>query len=247
MHNEFSQRLAVVTGCSSGIGLEVCRLLLEAGTRVVGMSRTLGELAPLQHAYPQQLHWLAGDVTQPTDLQALARYVQPLGAIDYLVPNAGIAELAEGVQPQAFARQWAVNGDGALNTLAVLRGQLASPAAVVFIGTFLVQRSFPGLAAYIASKAALVAYARTLAVELAAAQIRVNTVSPGPTATAIWGKLGLPEETLAAVASGVNQRLLSGEFLDAAAVAEVVLFQLSRGARGVWGQDWVVDNGFTLS
>lgn len=142
MHNEFSQRLAVVTGCSSGIGLEVCRLLLEAGTRVVGMSRTLGELAPLQHAYPQQLHWLAGDVTQPADLQALARYVQPLGAIDYLVPNAGIAELAEGVQPQAFARQWAVNGDGALNTLAVLRGQLASPAAVVFIGTFLVQRSF---------------------------------------------------------------------------------------------------------
>ena len=183
----------------------------------------------------------------PEDLQALARYVQPLGAIDYLVPNAGIAESPDGVEPQAFAPQWAVIGDGALNTLAVLRGQLASPAAVVFIGTFLVQRSFPGLAAYIASKAALVAYARTLAVELAAAQIRVNTVSPGPTATAIWGKLGLPEETLTAVASGVNQRLLSGEFLDAAAVAEVVLFQLSRGARGVWGQDWVVDNGFTLS
>src|SRR5690606_18408685 len=173
MHTEFAQRPAVGTGCSSGIGLEVCRLLLEAGTRVVGMSRTLGELAPLQHAYPQQLHWLAGDVTQPVDLQALARYVQPLGAIDYLVPNAGIAELSAGHQPLSYVRQWGVTADAAWYTLTILRREVASSTAALFSGYFLLQRRSPALAAYSASKAALVAYARTLPVELNGPQLRV--------------------------------------------------------------------------
>ena len=48
------------------------------------------------------------------------------------------------------------------------------------------------------------------------------------------------------MANTVNQRLLTGQFLEPQAVADVILFQLSRGARGVYGQDWIVDNGYTL-
>ena len=125
----------------------------------------------------------AGDVTRAEDLQCLADLARELGPVDYLLPNAGIAQLADGLDQAAFQRQWAVNGAGALNTLAALRGQMARPSSVVFIGTFLSQVSFPGLAAYIASKSALKAQARTLAVELAGEGIRVNVVSPGPTAT----------------------------------------------------------------
>jgi NAD(P)-dependent dehydrogenase (short-subunit alcohol dehydrogenase family) len=117
---------------------------------------------------------------------------------------------------------------------------------VVFIGTFLAGLTFPGLAAYIASKAALIAHARTLAVELAPLGIRINIVSPGPTATPIWSTLGLKDEELASVANSVNQRLLGGKFLEAGAVADVILFQLSNGARGVYGQDWIVDSGYTV-
>ena len=247
MHNEFTQRLAVVTGASSGIGLAITEHLLQQGARVLAMSRSQGPLAELQQGFASTLHWQAGDVTRPADLAALAARAQSLGKIDYLVPNAGIAQLADSLDPSAFERQWAVNGAGALNTLAALKGQLATPASVVFIGTFLSALSFPGLAAYIASKAALKAMAKTLAAELASSQIRVNLVSPGPTATAIWGGLGLSDEQLNAVAQAVKQRLLGGLFLQPEAVAEVVLFQLSQGSRGVFGQDWVVDNGFTLS
>jgi len=118
---------------------------------------------------------------------------------------------------------------------------------VVFVGTFLIRSTFPGLAAYIASKAALAAQARTLAVEFAPLDVRINMVSPGPTATAIWGSLGLNDDQLEAVAEGVTKRLLPGHFLESAAVANVILFQLSQGARGVFGQDWVVDNGYTVS
>lgn len=246
MKNEFAGRLAVITGASSGIGLALCTALLQRGARVLVMSRSQGGLVPLLQAYAEQLFWLAGDVTQKADLQALRARAAQLGQVDYLVPNAGIAELADGLDLAAFDRQWAVNGAGALNTLGALRHELGKSASVVFIGSFLTRSTYPGLAAYIASKAALVAQARTLAVELAPLGIRINTVSPGPTATAIWGSLGLSDAQLEGVADGITQRLLPGHFLESAAVADVVLFQLSQGARGVYGQDWVVDNGFTL-
>ena len=244
---EFKDRLAVVTGASSGIGLAVCTSLLQRGAQVLAMSRTFGGLQTLHDSYPDSLHWQAGDVTRREDLQALCRRAEELGEVHYLVPNAGVAELADSLDAAAFQRQWAVNGAGALNTLAALRGALATPASVVFIGSFLIGVGFPGLAGYIASKAALAAQMRTLALEFAPLDVRVNMVSPGPTATAIWGKLGLTDEQFEQVADSVTRRLLPGRFLDAAAVAEVILFQLSQGARGVYGQDWVADNGYTLS
>lgn len=246
MKTEFQDRLAVVTGASSGIGLALCAALLQRGARVLAMSRSLGGLQGLQANHPERLFWHAGDVTSSEDLASLGLRAAQLGQVDYLVPNAGIAELAESLDLSAFDRQWAVNGAGALNTLAALRDTLASPSSVVFISSFLTRSTFPGLAAYIASKAALSAQARTLAVEFAPVGVRINLVSPGPTATAIWGSLGLTDEQLGDVADTVTKRLLPGHFLEAAAVANVILFQLSQGARGVYGQDWVVDNWLYL-
>lgn len=246
MNNDFEGRLAVITGASSGIGLAVTARLLSQGARVLAMSRQMGGLEELARQFPEQLTWVAGDVTQTEDLARLGEQASRIGPVHYLVPNAGIAELADGLDVQAFDRQWAVNGAGALNTLAVLRAHLANPASVVFIGTFLAKITFPGLAAYIASKAALQAHARTLAVELAPHGIRINMVSPGPTATPIWSTLGLSHHDLASVANQVNARLLNGQFLEAKAVADVILFQLSNGARSVYGQDWIVDGGYTI-
>jgi NAD(P)-dependent dehydrogenase (short-subunit alcohol dehydrogenase family) len=238
--------LAVITGAGSGIGLAVARRLLREGTRVLAMARRSEAPAALQEVAGDRLYWLAGDVTRHEDLQRLAELARELGPVDYLLPNAGIAQLADGLDESAFARQWAVNGAGALNTLGALREQLARPASVVFIGTFLSQVTFPGLAAYIASKSALRAQARTLAVELAGEGVRINMVSPGPTATAIWGTLGLEASALESVAASVNQRLLGGQFLEAESVADAIVFLLSDQARGIYGQDLIVDNGYTL-
>ena len=246
MSHEFKPGLSVVTGASSGIGLAVTQRLLERGSNVIAMSRQIGGLGELVERFGDRLSWLPGDVTQATDQARLAQLTASIGPVDCLVPNAGIAQLADGLDLAAFDRQWAVNGAGALNTLSNLREHLSAQASVVFIGTFLERVTFPGLAAYIASKAALRAQMRTLAVELAPLGVRLNMVSPGPTATPIWGTLGLNGEALGTVASTVNQRLLNGQFLEPGAVAGVILFQLGQGARGVYGQDWVVDSGYTL-
>lgn len=138
--SEFNDRFAVVTGASSGIGLKLTETLLGHGATVLAMARREGPPESLHAHSGKRLHWLAGDVTRERDLDALASRAASIGPVDYLVPNAGIAQLADGLDSLAFEQQWRVNGAGALNTFSVLSRQTSKPASVVFIGTFLSQR-----------------------------------------------------------------------------------------------------------
>lgn len=247
MDNEFVDRLVVITGASSGIGLALTAQLLQQGARVLGMARRVQGMQALQQSYPQQLFVQPGDVTRSADLEVLRQRAVALGGVDYLAVCAGSAALAGSLDTAAFERQWAVNGAGALNTLAALRGALSSNSSVVFLGSFLSQANLAGLAAQGAVKAALATHVRALAKEFAVLGVRINLVSPGPTATPLWDGLGLPESELEQLADSLGQRLLPGHFVEATAVARVIAFQLSAGARGVYGQDWVVDNGYSLT
>ncbi|HIE2325950.1 TPA: SDR family oxidoreductase, partial [Pseudomonas aeruginosa] len=213
---------------------------------VLAMARREGPPESLHAHSDKRLHWLAGDVTRERDLDALASRAASIGPVDYLVPNAGIAQLADGLDSLAFEQQWRVNGAGALNTFSVLSRQTSKPASVVFIGTFLSQVTFPGLAAYIASKAALIAQARTLAVEWAEKGVRINLVSPGPTATPIWASLGLSDAQAESVTRSINQRLVDGSFLSPGEIVDVVMFLLSSKSAGLYGQELIVDKGYGL-
>jgi NAD(P)-dependent dehydrogenase (short-subunit alcohol dehydrogenase family) len=237
---------AVVSGGSSGIGLAAVRLLLDRGATVHVASRTPGELESIEGPVRDRLFHHLVDVTDPA---AIARLVETLSGsrIDYLVPNAGIARVQDSGDLGGFSDQLAVNHLAAIEMFEAFRPLMHRGSTAVFISTFLRQIAFPGLAGYIASKAALSAWVRTRAVELGREGIRLNLVSPGPTATPIWGNAGLDPATLAQVAQGIEARLLTGKFLDPRQIAQTICFLLASASDGCWGQDWVVDGGYTLS
>lgn len=198
---------------------------------------------------PGRVLVVPGDVTRCVDLERLVKAtVERFGQVDVLVPNAGIAKVVPiaDSDEHAIQEQFSVNFVGALQTARLFLPHMRRGSSIVFITTFLAQVGFPGLAIYSASKAALTSATKTLAAELAPQGIRVNAVAPGPIATPIWSKVGLPEDVLGQVATTVTGRLFPGAFGDPENIADAALFLASDQARNIYGHELVVDGGYTV-
>ena len=118
--------------------------------------------------------------------------------------------------------------------------------AILFNTSFLTQGGFPGLAIYGASKAPLKSVTQTLAAELAPQGDPRQRHSTGPIATPLWGKVGLQPDTLQAVAGQINARLMTGKFGDFEDIATMAVFLTSDAARNIYGQEIVIDGGYTI-
>jgi NAD(P)-dependent dehydrogenase (short-subunit alcohol dehydrogenase family) len=242
-------KVAVVTGASSGIGFSIAERFVAEGAKVIAFGRNKEALDRLQASAPGQIEIVIGDVTQMADLQRLVKTtVSTHGGADIVIPNAGVAKVVsfEDSDGQAFHDQFSVNLLGAAQTVRLFLPHIRKGGSVQFITTFLTQVGFPGLAVYSASKAALKSLSQTLAAELAPRGIRVNSIAPGPIATPIWGKVGLPPDVLGAVAEKVNARLMNGAFGEPADIAETSVFLASDAAKNIYGQEIVVDGGYTI-
>lgn len=243
-------KVAVITGASSGIGRAIAEKFLSSGYRLVVMARSEPELLEIKQRSPESVVVVPGDVTNAADLDRLVdATVKAFGSVDVVIPNAGAAKVVPFTEsdPAAIAEQFNLNFVAATETVRKLMPYIkAGGSSVLFITTFLTTVGFPGLAIYNSSKAALKSFAQTLAVELAPRGIRVNCIAPGPIATPLWSKVGLPDDVLAAVAEKVNARLMQGAFGEAADIAETALFLASPGAKNIYGQEIVVDGGYTI-
>lgn len=242
-------KTAVVTGASSGIGRAIVEQYVAEGARVLAFARNREVLQELADAHPGKVLAVTGDVTQEADLQRMVDAARAaFGGVDILVPNAGIARVVgfEESTREAFETQFSVNLFGAVETVRRFLPLINSGGSVQFITTFLTQVGFPGLAIYSASKAALKSIAQTLAAELAPRGIRVNAIAPGPIGTPLWGTVGLSPEQLAGVAANVTARLLPGKFGDPGDIAATSVFLASDAAKNIYGQEIVVDGGYTV-
>ena len=242
MSGRFGGRRVLVTGAGKGIGRETVLRLVAEGAVVVALSRQADDLASLSaqtgcESIPVDLE----------DLEAAAALVQRHLPIDLLVNNAGIIH----IEPALEASMQHVSSMLAVNTLAPLRmAQIVASdlirrgarGAIVNVSSIAADVGFAGHAGYCASKAALNALTRVLAVELGPQGIRTNSVNPVVTMTPM-GRMAWSD---AVKAGGMLARIPLGRFCEPGDVAGVIGFLLSDEAAMLNGLSVDIDGGLRI-
>lgn len=242
MEISFNGKRALVTGAGKGIGREIAIQLQKCGAQVVALSRTQSDLDSLKTEFPS-IETVQCDIS---DWDKTKETIESIGNVDLLVNNAAIAicEPLAAIKPQDIDSILNINVKAAINitqTVAVGMIKRGAGGSIVNVSS---QASMVALAdhiVYSASKAALDACTRTMALELGLKNIRVNAVNPTVITTAMsmvgWSD---PEK-----AKWMTDRIPLGRFGDPIEVANPVLFLLSDKASMITGVTLPVDGGFT--
>jgi NAD(P)-dependent dehydrogenase (short-subunit alcohol dehydrogenase family) len=176
-------KVALVTGASSGMGEEITKAMAAAGAGVVAVGRNEERLERVVAEAGGDVFAIVRDLTGDGAAQAVVdEAVKRMGRLDILANVAGIMELGPlGETPvESLDRQFRTNVRAPFElTQAALPHLLESKGSIIFISSMAALAAFPESAAYTATKGAIDAVARQLAVELAPAGIRVNAIAPG--------------------------------------------------------------------
>ncbi|HEY3253521.1 MAG TPA: glucose 1-dehydrogenase [Polyangiaceae bacterium] len=248
--NGLSGKIALVTGGTTGIGRATAELLHHKGARVIITGQNPDTLQSARRELPAEIAVLQADARSLADAERLAAEVeQRFGKLDILFLNAGIAQLAPfaAVSEAFYDEHMNVNVKGVVFTLQKLLPLLGSGASVIVNTSVADQRGAPLMSIYSASKGAVAALVRCLAVELAPRGIRVNSVCPATIITPIQAKFGLPPEVAAASAKHYSARIPQGRFGNPEEVAHAVLFLASPAASYITGVELPVDGGLSIT
>lgn len=178
-----SEGTVIVTGATRGIGRATVEAILERGGKVVGIARDGEALRALEALHPDRVRGIAADLERIDTLPALVEQAsEAFGEVDGLVNNAGIAryEAVGDIRPESVDAQVRVNLIAPLMlSQAVAAHMRGRGGAIVNVSSTLSERAAPLTTVYAATKAALNALTKSLALELAPHRIRVNAVLPG--------------------------------------------------------------------
>lgn len=248
----FVNKVAVVTGATSGIGQEVAQRLLSEGASVLAVGRNEQALAGLGSAAPPgRLASWAGDVTAheaPTAIVEAAR--ARFGGLDVLVNAAGIigTGTVESTSDEAWDQMLDVNLRAPFRLMRAAVPLLAArQGAIVNVSSVTGLRAFPGVLSYCVSKAGVDHLTRCAALELAPRRVRVNAVNPGVVVTNLHRRSGMGEEQYAAFLERSRETHPLGRPGQAGDIAGMVLFLASDAASWITGETIAVDGGRHLT
>lgn len=246
--SKLSGKVAVVTGGNSGIGLASAQAFANEGATVIITGRNVQTLDTAVQTIGAKATAVQVDVTQIDELaQLFANIATKHGKIDVLFVNAGMARLApfENITETDYDSVMNVNVKGAYFTIQKALPYLNEGASIVLNASINANIGMPMTSIYAASKAAVVSLARTLSAELVGRGIRVNVVSPGPTSTPLFGRLGFSEAELDGFASQVVSQVPLGRFGQPEEIAKAVLFLASDDSSFIVGEELVADGGMS--
>lgn len=224
MSQELTGKVAAVTGAASGIGLECAKAMLTAGAKVVLIDRAADRLADICAELGEAAIPLTVDLTDPESVEAMMPAIlKAAGRLDIFHANAGSyvgGEVLSG-DPDAWDRMLDLNVNAVFRTVHAVLPHMVERGS----GDIIVTSSVAGLVPvvwepiYTASKHAVQAFVHTLRRQVAKHGIRVGAVAPGPVVTALlsdWPK------------AKMDEALAAGSLMEPTAVAEAVLFMLTR-------------------
>jgi NAD(P)-dependent dehydrogenase (short-subunit alcohol dehydrogenase family) len=240
-------KVALITGGTSGIGLAAARLFAAEGARVFVTGSTESSVAVARDLLGPSISVIRSDAGDLVQIDALlARVSEQAGDLDILFVNAGItgshplAELDEAL----FDRIFRVNVKGPYFTVRAAIPRMRAGGTIILNGSISASIGMPGTAVYAGSKAALRALGRVAAAELAARQIRVNVLSPGPTETGILEK-NLDAAAIARTKAYLGDKIPLGRMAHPDEIARAALFLASEDSSFMTGEEIVVDGGMT--
>ncbi len=239
-------KVALVTGGNSGIGLATAKRLQEEGARVAISGRSKNTLDEAVRTIGNGVVAVQADVAKLADVDKLyAEVTRKLGKIDVLFVNAGVAKFAPLAETSEsiYDEQFDINIKGGYFTIQKALPYLNEGASIILNTSVADSTGQAGTSAYSATKAALRSLARTVAEELAGRGIRVNTVAPGPIITPIFGRAGLPKETIDEWAKELVAKVPMKRFGQPEEVAATVAFLASQDASYITGVEINVDGG----
>jgi NAD(P)-dependent dehydrogenase (short-subunit alcohol dehydrogenase family) len=244
----FANKLAVVTGASTGIGFGTAQALIEEGARVIITGQNEERLAAAAKQLGPSAIPVLANVRKLEELERLAQRTREVSdRVDVLFANAGLGKFAplEQVSEEMFDEVYDTNVKGLFFTVQKLAGLLKQGSSVLLNSSCVSTKGVANSSVYFSTKAAVRSLARTLAAELGPRGIRVNAISPGYIVTEFMNRTGLPQEVVAGFDAVIKTTTPLGRVGTVDDVLKGILFLASDDSAYMTAANLVIDGGWS--
>lgn len=247
--SRLQDKRTLITGGTSGIGLETAKQFLAEGARVIVTGVNPDSIAKAQAELGREVLVLRADSASIDAQKKLAQAVLAhYGQLDIAFLNAGVSvwQPIEEWTEEMFDRSFNINVKGPYFLMQALLPVFANPASVVFNTSISAHLGSVNSSVYGATKAAFLSMSKTLSSELLQRGIRINTVSPGPVDTPLYDKVGIPDAYREQINKDIVATIPAGRFGTPEEVAKAVIYLSSDESRWTVGAEIIVDGGSSL-